>query len=479
MLPSTLGGTQESKQVTSAKVKAGQLPKAQWGEPNGAPFVALLSGNKAIDTQALFEGNLAKKKDVLTTLERARSAQIIGEFDKSVAIYSKALDEIKSLEDSARYSLSGAGGQLLAIAVNDTVLSYDVPAYEAVLAHHYQGLNYLFKGKLEEAGVEVRISNALQTEQLKRYEKEVAKAKSGSSKSTSWDSTSAGSFKEFASLNTAAGKIKNSFQNAYTFVFSALIHELMNEPNDAYIDYKKALEIYPENAFLQGDAIRLAKSLGMTEDLSDLKKRFPRAVVKESNKDKSEIITFFENDFVEPRVGVMIPIPIPGVGVSALAFPTYKGVTSKYTAPTLSLKAGGQIAAPQPIVKIQSLSAKALQEDVPFIVTRQILRTVGKGFMADALGRVGGGWAAAAASTYNVLSEVADTRSWITIPANVGFSRQYVSAGANQLTVRHPQAGQESIALNIAPNSKTILIVQKTGKFLRIHQVSIPFNKKA
>ncbi len=59
--------------------------------------------------------------------------------------------------------------------------------------------------------------------------------------------------------------MKHSFQNAATFYLSGVVWEMLGERNDAYIDYKKALEIFPDNLFLQADVMRLGKRLGMRE----------------------------------------------------------------------------------------------------------------------------------------------------------------------------------------------------------------------
>src|SRR5690606_7313802 len=81
---------------------------------------------------------------------------------------------------------------------------------------------------------------------------------------------------------TAAAKVKNSFQNAYTFYYSALIREADNDLNGAYIDYKKALEIQPDNHYLQADAWRLAKRLGMDDDLQHFRSFFSKAAMSQA-----------------------------------------------------------------------------------------------------------------------------------------------------------------------------------------------------
>ena len=58
-------------------------------------------------------------------------------------------------------------------------------------------------------------------------------------------------------MSKAAGRVKSSFQNAYTFYTSAVIWEAMGDINAALVDYKKALEINPDNTTITKDIERL------------------------------------------------------------------------------------------------------------------------------------------------------------------------------------------------------------------------------
>ncbi|MEL0642622.1 tetratricopeptide repeat protein, partial [Pseudoalteromonas aliena] len=73
----------------------------------------------------------------------------------------------------------------------------------------------------------------------------------------------------YPSMGNVTRDVINGFQIAYTFYLSALLYQSAKQYNDAYIDYKKALAIHPNNIYLQQDVMRLAKKHGFDEALSE------------------------------------------------------------------------------------------------------------------------------------------------------------------------------------------------------------------
>ena len=49
-------------------------------------------------------------------------------------------------------------------------------------------------------------------------------------------------------------------------LFSAIIYEMLGHFDDAYIDYKKALEIVPDNTYLQKDVLRLDRKINFNQN---------------------------------------------------------------------------------------------------------------------------------------------------------------------------------------------------------------------
>jgi hypothetical protein len=269
-------------------------------------------------------------------------------------------------------------------------------------------------------------------------------------------------------MDDAAGQVKSSFQNAYTFVVSGVIYEMMRQPGDAYIDYKKALEIFPDNGYLQRDVTRLAQTLGFTQEADEFKRRFQKGPLKggKGKEETGELVVFFEEGFAPQKSEVKLTIPVPRVGIVPMAFPIYKTTSTRY--PALSvLKGADVIGSTEPICRVDCLAVKALKERLPAIITRQTIRSVAKAAAAkEAENKMGAvGWLAV--TLYNVVSENADLRSWLTLPAEAQFMKVTLPAGRQELTLQ-PEGGgpPATVSVDIKAGQKTILYVIRAGSRL-------------
>lgn len=309
-------------------------------------------------------------------MERGRIAQVLGNFDYSQKDFAASMEQLRINDEKAHISASGVGSNFAAAAVNDNAIPYSGSGYERVMLHHFQAMNYVKKQDLEGAGVEVRRANAEQETALKDFEGDIDKAKKDAEEKKV-ESTNSAVETQYAQMDEVAGKVKNSFQNAYTFYLSGFIYELNKQYNDAYIDYKKALEIYPENTYLQKDVLRLAAALDMREDVAALKERFklsPEKIYSENG----ELLVVYEDGFVPQKQEVKIPIPIPSVGLMAIAFPIYKEQWTPQIPLNISINSES-LGATEPICDFRALAVKALKEQIPAIVVRQAVRAVAKG----------------------------------------------------------------------------------------------------
>jgi uncharacterized protein len=427
-----------------------------------APLNDLLQ-NKPLDLQTLFKKNVKGRDKVLFLLERGRMAQLLGDTELSKTAFGEAIQAIKDFDEQALVTAKDAGSQLAAILLNDNAIAYNGDGFERVLLRHFQALNYLASGDLEGAAVEIRNANFEQEQALKAHEKEVAAAEHAAEENrvTVFDGdVSSG----FSIMDEAAGKVKNSFQNAYTFYMSAILREMLGEPNDAYIDYKKALEIFPDNTFIQQDVVRLANELQMIDDIQS----FPTSLATLSSnlatrgQNDGEIIVFFEDGLVPKKEGILISIPLAS-GLTGVAFPIYN---TKWTAPEplVITSDGTKVSQSQPVCYIGSLAVQALKERIPTMLLRQVLRSTVKGVATKAAKDRAGGWGSLAASAYNLLSEKPDTRSWISLPAHAQIIRMTLSTGTHSLALR--QSGSAAMAdtsVLVLPGQKTILRAIRIG----------------
>ncbi len=402
---------------------------------------------------------------ILYLLERGRSSQIVREYQASIPDYKAAIAVAESNERKARITATGTMASGAAILLNDNAIPYEEKPYERVFLHHYQALNYLFTGDLEAATVEVRRANEHQELALAEHAEEVDK---GLARQREAMAGNGGFMDAFSQVSEVARRVKNSFQNAYTFYVSGVIWEIAGQPNDAYIDYRKALEIFPDNRYLQRDVLRLARALSMQEDLELFEKRFGGQDVG-LDPAQGELIVFFDSGYLPAKQEVKIPI-YTFRGIYAVAFPTYP-YQWRYTSPlTVTAAGSGALGTTSPIVNVQALAAKALQEQLPGMLTRQVLRVAAKVETTRQSGEQFGLLGSVAANIFNLVTENADLRSWLTLPNEAQILRASLPPGQHTLTLRNGVAS-DTATIVVEKQRRTILNVVFTGGMMRVSSV--------
>ena len=414
---------------------------------------------------------------VLFAMEMGRTAQLKGDYETSRRAFDAAIAATQAQDDQAAISASGAAAQGGAVLVNDKVIPYRAPSHERILVHHFQALNYLATNDLAGAGVEIRRANREQEDARKRREAEIEKAKSKTENVSPDEERDPHLLPVYAGLDQMAGAVKYSFQNAATFYLSAVVWEMMGEANDAYIDSKKALEIYPENPYLQRDVLRLGRRLGMREDVADFERRFPQAAKADGNggTNLARLVVLYEEGLAPKKSEMSVAYPLPSSdSVGVVALPVY----AEAPPPPMPLvvKAGRRnLGRTAPICDVSALAARGLGEQMPGILTRQVARAVAKGVAAKAAKDQGGGWGELAVTLYNVLSEQADLRSWLTLPAHIHVANGWVDPGTSCVTLADPSgAAVWSGEVTLKPGRTTLLYVTRIDLAVYSHVIMQP-----
>lgn len=402
----------------------------------------------------------------LGLLEKARLEYLANNNKQSIDDFAHAHKLIQQNQQGAKIELSRGFENVTAVMSNDNAIRYDIPLYEQSMLHSYQALNYLAQQDLSGALVEVRRANLVQENALKAN----ANSLDASQQSRIAQGASIGSLpQQYPAMNRAIGKVKNGFQNAYTFYLSALLYEAANQKNDAYIDYKKALEIYPENHYLQQDVWRLANILHMTNDISRFKESFAQKITKKSasNNNQGQVVIIIENGIVGAKQETSLRLPIytshNEMRFYSVALPSYQNQLTDYLPVTLTYQ--GQNYQAEEIVRLQSLAAKQLQDQLPIIVTRQITRLLAKEEIRQELTKKGGELGNIFANIYNLATEKADTRSWSTLPDSIHILQFNLSAGAHTLNL-HINGINQQIDVSINQNKQTLVILNTIGNYI-------------
>ena len=428
---------------------------------------------------AIAQGDISKAKTLtsilnprhnsyaLSLLENGRVNYLASDFKTSKQVLAKADKKITEDDDKASIQISRGVQKLAALASNDSAIPYEVPYYEKSMLHTYQALNYLHGGDIEGALVEVRRANIIQTQALKAYEKEIFQAKDEMSETgLDFDKVNGA----YPSMLDIIGDVKNGFQNAYTFYLSGVLYEASGEPNDAYIDYKKALEIYPNNSYLQQDILRLATQLDMQDDLGRFEQKYGKYQASEQRQ-QGDVVFLYEEGLVNAKSDISLNLPISTGGGDlrffSFSLPVYKS-SSNHTG-SLNVDIESDNYTSQEIVKIQSLAAKNLEEQLPSLLTRQALRLVSKEQVRKQAAKNAGDVGNILASLYNYASEKADTRSWSMLPARVGIIRLKMASGEHNLTLN--VAGSKiPVTIKVNPNRITLINISAIGNYTH-HQI--------
>ncbi len=495
---------------------------------NTLQYMDAIEQNKPLDVKSLYEDDIKDegRNLELVLMEKGRIAQLEGDYKVSMSSFKDEIDILRKREiydDTLPEAQISAGSVL----VNDNTLDYRARLFEIEMIYLYQSYNYLGEGSLDGALVEIRRSDFIMNEaekarrnenfddeyfrqteagiQKKLFENEnnlnfssddgvkldssvTIDSKSEEnknqepkdSKQTEYeDQLRSAADQSFADMKEVLQKSKSSFLNPYVVFVSGLIHELGGEFDDAYISYKKALELMPSNIYLQKDVIRLAEKIGRNEELSKFESEFPVAWKevnkKNDSKDNGRLVVIYEDGWIEKKQQEKISL-----GAVAVAYPVYN---YKWIEPSpLNIKTKGEtLGSTFPICYMNALTLRALKEEQKWRVIRQAARVTAKGsaFAAGAAmttaGAIGGSSSLqlaglgvmAATAVYNNMSENADLRCWMTLPENIQIFTAELPEGKHELTfmpLTEQHNGEKNI--NIISGKTTVVWIVHVGQRL-------------
>lgn len=381
---------------------------------------------------------------VLYMMERGRINQIDGAFGASKTDFEQVITAFEERDLAATVQMGEIGAQGASLLTNDNANPYKGAGYERVFAHHHQAFNYLGEQNLEGASVEFRKVALEQRVLLEQHEKEVAEAyEEAEENNLNIDALS----DEFSGLDSVAGKVKSSFQNAYTFYASAAFWEATGDYNAALVDYKKAFEINPKNAYIKQDIARISKKFGERVKID----------TNEAHAGQGSVVVFFEDGFVPAKSEIKVPVPTFDGGFISLAFPYYE---TNFWPVAQKLRVMGsdfeEYGISSEIVNVSALAVKDLKEKLPGLLVRQALRGLTKYQLQRESGKQLGLAGQFAASIYNVISESADRRSWLTLPHSVQIMRFNIESGEQELNLATTTT-QTKMSVNV-PENRTIFI---------------------
>jgi len=347
----------------------------------------------------------------------------------------------------------------MSFLINDATVSYGGEDYEQVLVHLYMALNYLELGQKNEARVE-----AVQVDLKLR---EIGEKVSG-------------------------GKYT---QDAFSLYLTGMIYEELQEWSDAMISYRDAYKAYkkyqaaygtPMPDSLKHDLLRMAVRQGLKDEARQYGKEFglsPTPTEGQSSKDGE--LVFILNNGLAPikreKVGTFLAPPpaafsrgdasTPAVYVT-IALPYYESRLNRIAGARIS--AAGKQASTELMENIDAIARSSLDSHMAAITARSIARAVVKAKFQEAVDRAGqrNNDAGAAllgsivARVAAVATERADTRSWLTLPAEIDMARLDLPPGEYTVKVELLGAGGETVSTSEFPG---VVIKEAHNTYLTQH----------
>ena len=430
-----------------ASFSAGNL-FSHYSAQNELMHQAVKSGNYQ-EAEALLPDYIAG--DVLDNLEKGRVYLLNERFEESKTSFERSDFSVRELQEQATISVSESVASLSSLAVNDNLTTYHPADYELGFLHLYLALNYLQENDLEGALVEVRRANTVQERAKREREQELESAQN--QLKNQGLSPNLGSI---LSQYPDAGETLKAVQNSYLLLLSALLYEADGDLNSAYVDYRRALAVEPNNRQIVEGTKRVARRLGMRSDLKKLEKRY--GVTRPLSSNEARVIVLEEQGVVSSLGEWKQSLPLfdrHGRGVLySIALPYYPSQSKQGYSP-LTLNDVPLTSAA--LTDVNLMAQKNLTERMPAIVIRQVLRVWAKDQIRRQAAKdndVGN----ILFNVWNVLTEQADTRSWLTLPSQVRSSSAVIKAGEQVMEV----AGKR-YEFNVSEGGTVLVWVSRQG----------------
>lgn len=406
-----------------------------------APARAAVSAGDFNSALAVFPDDSAEgNNELLIRLERGMILQDLGLFEQSSSEFEKAVEKIKENEARAVISASKTLSQAGSLIINEQIVQYEGADFEVILLHALNAMNYLLRGDLEGARVEVRRSHERQKLLFEKHEKELQEARKDPL-SDNWEqSFEQADAQGYENLKEKASSVYSVYQNAFASYISALVYELGGEPDDAYIDLKNAIQAYPSNPSIQKDLIRLSKMLGFKDEHDVWERTFGTAL--SVPKDSIDIFVVFSYGLSPYKMPIKLPIPISH-GLTFASFPVYQFSPSAITGGKVD--ANGLNENTSTVYDVDAVAAKNLLDVFPIIFVKQAARSYLKAGATRSLEKNHGSSGAIIGTLFSAITEQADLRAWSMLPKQIHVARLFVPKAVEDITISSTPAGGSSI----------------------------------
>ncbi len=356
------------------------------------------------------ESNRQGRDELIWSLESATLSRCAGRAQESDSAFARADELYDRHQQEAKVKIGSEG---LALITNPAKLPYTGRAYDGIMVSAYQALGALQRGDRESARVYLNRTYQRQqdavSEHAAKIEKESEQVKKNADLSRTLSDEKFGSACSGLSTQVDGLAAYADYVNPFAVYLDGLYHWNAGlDPSDverARKCFERALAFAPDNPYVKADYELTSKAArpGIGE---------PACYV------------LFETGAAPSRDALRIDVPIIVSRVSYVGISFPRLVLHGSFVAGLTVEAGGQSATTARVASMDAVVAHDFRNELPSIITRSVASAVAKAAAAYAINRQAekdGGeaakWAARVATAgYQLAMNVADTRTWNTLP---------------------------------------------------------------
>lgn len=354
-----------------------------------------------------------KNDKLLREMQLASISQIKGDYTGS----NNRLEKGKNLAEEL--SATSVTETVAAISVNQRVSPFSGNRFERIMLYFHKALNYLADDDAASARIEISQAELLMQE---------------------W-------------------RIKAD-KFSFLPLFIAMIYEKLGDAENALVAYRRAIDAYENNdetpTILKQGYLQLLAKYGQWHELSEAAQKL-QTKAKSANK-QATLITIVPRGFMTPMDSFTIYHIHPELNQNfQIALPLYDKYVGVAIAPLLSLQqqTGESDSIDiifENIVNVEIEMRAALKQQMPKITSLALARAVVKYQLQQQTkdNKLAGLFVFA----FNTLTEIADTRSWDTLPQAFYFSRVELDPGSYSMK----RADREPIDLTIEKGVNFLLL---------------------
>lgn len=403
-------------------------PFSSYSKTSNATLNNVYSGNLAMAMKAESTG------DPLYNMEYGELMRLNQNYTQSNYNFSLAQQSIDLWASSWMVSTGGKlTTTMTSMLLNDNAIEYQPKGYERTFLTTEHALNHLDLNNWENARVEIKkmyqIEQATENYNQALYAKEAEETQNISQdKQQSYLSRQILQKYNFSDINSPQVlALKNSYQNAFSHYLAGFVFEALNEPSLARPGYVKAGQLSPNNPLIQQSIDNIDKNIRPKAGFSDV------LIVEE---------TGHAPQIKSEEIHVPINLNLSNnqnscINMIDVFYP--KLIPDRYNNMLYPFSIDQAVVQPMPMVNVDLMAARALRDETPHLIARNIAAAVRNIGLSQASCSANGGnlgtLLSLGTSLGGMMLDRADERTWTLLPSKIYINRMNLAYGKHTLTV--------------------------------------------